>query len=213
MRRLPVFMALAVSSILVLSGCKKQPQEDPRLRELEAENAALRAQLLAEQQQQQQQKKKAQPASPKPRPALSEATRRKLEGSGIKVKESGDSVTLTLPNKILFASGSASLRRSARRALDQSAAVINSDLADANIIVVGHTDNQPIRRTKHLWKTNYQLSVARAKAVAAHLQKSGVGASRISVKGMGEAKPVASNKTSKGRALNRRVEIVVSVTP
>ncbi len=206
MRRLTVLMVMILSSMVILSGCKKQTAEDPRLSDLEAENAALRAQLLAAQQ-------KKPEAAPAPRPALDDATRRKLEGAGIKVRESGDSVTLTLPNKVLFASGSASLRSSARRALDQSAAVIKSDLANADVVVQGHTDSQPIRRTKHLWKTNYQLSLARAKTVASHLRKAGVEAARVSIKGLGSTKPLATNKTTKGRKLNRRVEIVITVTP
>jgi chemotaxis protein MotB len=206
MRRSTLISLIAMSSLLVLSGCRKQTAEDPRISDLEAENAALRAQLL-----------RARQPKPEPRvaarPALDAARRRKLENAGVKVRESGDTLTLTLPNKVLFASGSASLRSSARRALNQSAAVIKSDLASAEVVVEGHTDNQPIRRSKRLWKTNYQLSVARAKSVAAYLRKAGVNPANISVKGLGSTKALATNKTSKGRALNRRVEIVIQITP
>jgi flagellar motor protein MotB len=207
MRSIRLLPISAVLTVLILAGCRRQPVEDPRIRELEAENAALRAQLLAA-----QEKEPVKP-EPAPRPAMDPATRRRLESSGVSVKESGDAVTLTLPNKVLFRSGSAQLQKSAKRALDQSAALIKNELRDASVSVVGHTDNKPIRRTKHLWKNNQELSVARARSVAAHLRKSGVASSRINIRGMGAAKPVASNKTAKGRALNRRVEIVINMTP
>ncbi len=206
MRSFTVITLVAISSLLLLSGCKRQPTEDPRISDLEAENAALRAQLL----QARQPKPKPEAA---PRPALDAARRNKLESAGVKVSEAGDTVTLTLPNKALFASGSASLRSSARRALDQSAAAIKAEYAGDQVVVEGHTDNQPISRSKHRWKTNYELSVARAKSVAAYLRKSGVNPDNIAIKGLGSTKPLATNKTSKGRALNRRVEIVIKITP
>jgi len=201
MRRLSTFAVILAGIALMASGCRKQPQEDPRVRELEAENAALR-QMLSEQ--------PAQPQQPV-KPILDQATRQKLEKTGITVQDTGEALTLTLPNTILFASGSASLKKAAISAIDQSAAVIKTDLPNASVLVLGHTDDQPIRRTKHLWKSNYQLSLARAQAVANQLKKAGVSMAKVTVKGLGDTKPVASNKTRKGRALNRRVEIVVNI--
>jgi chemotaxis protein MotB len=206
MRKTSLIYVLVIGGLLAASGCARQPAEDPRVKELEAENAALRAQLLD------LQRKQAAPA-PAPKPAVDPRRRAALERYGVKVHEGAGAVTLTLPGKVLFASGSAALRSSARRALDQSATVIKTDFRNALVIVEGHTDNQPIRRTKHLWKTNQQLSVARAKSVAAHLRKAGVNPANITIRGHGASKPVATNKTKKGRALNRRVELVIRVTP
>ncbi|EEZ85930.1 conserved hypothetical protein [Vibrio harveyi 1DA3] len=56
---------------------------------------------------------------------------------------------------------------------------------------------------------NQQLTEKRAQAVADHFQAEGIAADRMTVKGMGEANPVASNETREGREENRRVEVVV----
>ena len=56
---------------------------------------------------------------------------------------------------------------------------------------------------------NQQLTEKRAQAVAEHFQAEGIAADRMTVKGMGEANPVASNETREGREENRRVEVVV----
>ncbi len=69
--------------------------------------------------------------------------------------------------------------------------------------IQGHTDSYGNDNS------NMQLSKDRAQAVKDYLVKKGIAASRLSAVGFGETKPVASNKTSKGRALNRRVELIV----
>ncbi len=77
------------------------------------------------------------------------------------------------------------------------------------IKVIGHTDNTPISRTVR-FPSNYELSVERAKSVAA-LLKLGLHRSepRSQTDGKGETAPIASNKTPEGRAKNRRVEIMI----
>ena len=67
----------------------------------------------------------------------------------------------------------------------------------------GHTDSVGTD------KYNQGLSERRAASVTDYLTKRGVDASRISMKGFGESKPIADNKTAEGRARNRRVEIKV----
>jgi len=71
------------------------------------------------------------------------------------------------------------------------------------IIAVGHTDSVGSEAY------NQKLSVRRAEAVKAYIVSKGVEASRVYTEGKGEAQPVADNKTSAGRAKNRRVEIEV----
>ena len=81
-----------------------------------------------------------------------------------------------------------------------------SKLGDMNlevIIAVGHTDS--IGTDAY----NQKLSIRRAEAVKAYLQGKGVDANRIYTEGKGEKQPVADNKSSAGRAKNRRVEIEV----
>ena len=200
--------AILCAALLVASGCSVASRDQARIRELEAENAALRAQLAAPP------PAAPAPAPPEPEPAhplIDPAKRAKLERAGVKVTEKGNTLTLTFPSRILFDSGSAKLKAPAAKALHQPAEIIKEDLPGAKVIVQGHTDSQPINRTKKFWKSNEELSVARAKAVAESLKHSGVEGSRITTQGFGASKPVGDNKTKDGRALNRRVEIVVRI--
>ncbi|GAG02397.1 unnamed protein product, partial [marine sediment metagenome] len=89
---------------------------------------------------------------------------------------------------------------------------IRQHYPDAPIEVRGHTDNVPIRYSK--WKSNYELSCARAQTVVDYMIKShGFNRSQFTVTGCGHDQPVASNATSAGRARNRRAEIVVYRQP
>ena len=85
-------------------------------------------------------------------------------------------------------------------------------LADAGgkMTIVGHTDDSPGARGRT--ETNLALSAARAMAVGRNLQAHGVVESRMSTMGRGAKEPVGDNRTAAGRALNRRVEIVLDRT-
>jgi outer membrane protein OmpA-like peptidoglycan-associated protein len=104
---------------------------------------------------------------------------------------------------ILFETGSAALKISS----DDTLQIISSVIAaspDLKIIVVGHTDNEGAL------DFNIDLSRARAQAVQDRLVSNfGVAADRISAAGVAFLAPVTTNATNEGRALNRRVEIVV----
>ena len=111
-------------------------------------------------------------------------------------------------DRVLFDSGKATLRSEAVPVLEKVAKVLKQEAADQPIGIEGHTDNQPIKRSG--WKDNRALSVARARAVLTYLvHEQGVDPSHISAIGHGEQRPIASNGTSAGRRMNRRVEIVV----
>ena len=74
-------------------------------------------------------------------------------------------------------------------------------------IIEGHTDNQPIKYSG--WKSNWELSAHRALSVLHHLKDTGIAPERLSAIGYGEYRPVASNQSTQGQQLNRRVEIVI----
>jgi chemotaxis protein MotB len=81
-------------------------------------------------------------------------------------------------------------------------------MADYYVGIEGHTDNIPIARSG--WKSNWELSSARALAVLHYLEKEEkISPERLSAIGYGEFQPVASNDTKDGRQANRRVEIVI----
>ena len=111
-------------------------------------------------------------------------------------------------DQVLFDSGKAKLRQDASVVLDTVARVLNEQAAGQPIAVEGHTDNEPIKRSG--WKDNWELSLARARAVLTRLvHDRGIDPSRVAAVGYGEYRPIASNETPQGRRLNRRVEIVV----
>jgi type VI secretion system protein ImpK len=74
--------------------------------------------------------------------------------------------------------------------------------------VIGHTDNVPMSG-RGRYKNNFELSVARANAVAKELSFSFTDPARIQIDGRGEDEPTADNNTNDGRSLNRRVEIMI----
>jgi len=79
-----------------------------------------------------------------------------------------------------------------------------------SVTIEGYTDNIPPQRLKALYATNIILSEARAKMVADYLLTQGIDAGAITVKGMGDANPVASNENEEGRSKNRRIEFILN---
>jgi outer membrane protein OmpA-like peptidoglycan-associated protein len=78
------------------------------------------------------------------------------------------------------------------------------------IIINSYTDDIPPQRLKHLYATNEIIAEARGKLVADYLAEQGIAPSIITVNGMGDADPVASNATEEGRSKNRRVEFILN---
>ncbi|MFQ5462236.1 MAG: flagellar motor protein MotB [Phycisphaerae bacterium] len=112
---------------------------------------------------------------------------------------------IAIEGNVLFAPGKVSLRKDARRTLDAIASTVNGEYADKDILVFGHTDNTPIRKSG--WTDNWQLSSERALAVVRDLSSRGVSKARLVACGCGEHRPRAGNETKADRAKNRRVEI------
>ncbi|MFH1763460.1 MAG: OmpA family protein [Gemmatimonadota bacterium] len=115
-------------------------------------------------------------------------------------------MVINLPQDILFASGSATLGREGRETLSQIATVLG-DFDGRSFQVEGHTDNVPISTTQ--FPSNWELSAARALSVVKLLVTEGVPPDNVSGAGYGEYHPVATNQTTEGRRLNRRIEIVM----
>jgi chemotaxis protein MotB len=120
-------------------------------------------------------------------------------------------ITVTLEDSLLFASGKATLKSSTIRQLDDVVSVIKSRYPGKVVDVIGHTDADPIRRSK--WQDNLQLSCERAMSVTRYMDKHGLSQKQIRSIGRGSADPKDSNSTAAGKAKNRRVEIVVHVKP
>jgi chemotaxis protein MotB len=115
----------------------------------------------------------------------------------------------TLPNSILFGSGQATLMKATSTELNHIQSVLRQKYAGKPIDIVGHTDTDPIKKSK--WKDNWELSAQRALTVARYLIQRGIAEDQIRAVGCGESRPIASNSNATGKAKNRRVEIVVNI--
>ncbi len=106
-----------------------------------------------------------------------------------------------------FDPGSVGLKASALSALAQLATILNSDAANPfEVVVVGHTDNVPIKKSAAQNPTNMHLSAHRAIAVRDALNHDGVQAARFLIAGYGEFRPMVANGPN-GAAQNRRVDV------
>ena len=126
----------------------------------------------------------------------------------IYIKDDGV-VSLTLPTSY-FDPGKVSLKKSAKSDLTKISFLIKQHFHNKVIRIEGHTDNQPIKRKKDKFKTNWELSTARAISVLYYfINECGVNPENIYIAGFGEHSPIADNNTKEGRNQNRRVEIVI----
>jgi chemotaxis protein MotB len=131
------------------------------------------------------------------------------KGYDVAFDPSAGTITVTLPDTILFASGQASLKSATSAPLDHILSVVRQKYSGRQIDVVGHTDSDPIKKSP--WRDNWQLSAERALSVTKYLIDRGIPPDRIRAAGCGEARPIASNATAAGKEKNRRVEIVVHI--
>ncbi len=117
-------------------------------------------------------------------------------------------VYVSMNDKLLFKSASASVEEKGREALKKVANVLTS-YPDIDILVEGHTDNLPIKTSQY--KDNWDLSAARAISIVRILnQEYKIPGSRLNASGKSEYHPVSSNSSTEGRARNRRTEIILS---
>jgi chemotaxis protein MotB len=134
---------------------------------------------------------------------------KKQAGGGGDVQGQNGQITLTMVDKVLFKSGEAELSPDGEQLLMRLGGVLKS--ADKLVEVAGHADNQQVKsEVRELYPTNWELSAARATNVVRYLQEVvGLKPSRLKAAEYGSYRPVASNGTEKGRAKNRRIEILL----
>ena len=188
---------LLLATLFAATGCainiyKKSPKDKAKIEHLSDEVERL-SDLRAEERQQFE--------------GIKRELERQLKGKvGLDVGDRG--LVITLADNILFDSGKAKIKEDANPVLDKIISVIKNKASDKNVGVEGHTDNVPIKYSS--WKSNRELSTARANNVYHYLVKvGGLDPAKITTMGYGEFRPVAANDTDTGRAKNRRVEIVI----
>lgn len=190
-------IVLLVVFSFIFSGCainfyKKSPKDKAKIEELSGE-----VERLSELRQQEKRQFE----------DIKRDLERKLKGkASLEIEERG--LVITLANNILFDSGKAKIKEDAYPVLDKISKTIKMKASDKNIGIEGHTDNVPIKYSG--WKSNRELSTARANNVYHYLvDTGGLEPSRLTTMGYGEYRPIASNDTEEGRSKNRRVEIVI----
>ncbi|HET7171867.1 MAG TPA: flagellar motor protein MotB [Gaiellales bacterium] len=112
-----------------------------------------------------------------------------------------------LTDKVLFDSGHATLKPTATPILTEVSHLLMSTKFSNGIRVEGNTDNVPISGGE--FPSNWELSTARANAVLEFFIHHGVSERRLTVAGFADQNPIAPNDSADGRALNRRVDVVV----
>jgi len=204
-------LAFTIPLLLGLGSCAspkqlKQYQDELRaLREertqLKKENRELRAQNEAYQ-------ASLAEASIRPSAPESVADNPELDALGIDYSMRGGNAVISIPSEVTFAPGKADLTKKGQEALKTVARVLLDKHRDGSFWIEGHTDTDPIKKSK--WESNRELSVERAMAVLHYLvEECSVPDDQCVVAGHGQYEPVTDNDSAAGKARNRRVEIVV----
>ena len=131
-----------------------------------------------------------------------------IDNNEVNVQMLDKGLVITFVSEVLFSSGKADILNDSMGKLSKVAAVLKTTVSDLNVGIEGHTDNVPIKRSG--WKSNWELSTARALSVLHYLvDQEGISPKRLSATGYGEFHPVSLNITKSGKKKNRRVEIVI----
>ncbi len=121
----------------------------------------------------------------------------------IQIQSTEHKIKLVLSEAVLFDSGKTDLKNKAKEIIKPIVQELKK-LPNA-MIVEGHTDNIPI--TRGYYRTNWELSMARAYSVIKYMEQLGMNPEKMAGMGYGEHRPITINTTAKGRAKNRRIEI------
>lgn len=132
-----------------------------------------------------------------------------FEGKGLTVTQKNGKVYVSMDESLLFSTGSTKVDPKGVSALKELAKVLEKN-PDINVMVEGHTDDQPMKGTGDI-KDNWDLSVMRATSVVKILLSSAkIDEKRITAGGRGEFLPIDPSKTSEARKKNRRTEIILT---
>ncbi len=136
--------------------------------------------------------------------SLTDKLRSMIDAGKLSVKIRKGRMLISLPNDVLFDSGSANLKKAGRDAVAQVATAL-VDFSDRQFLVAGHTDDKPIHTQR--FPSNWELSTDRAVVVTRFLIGKGMKAASLGAVGYGEFDPVFPNDSEEHRAQNRRIEI------
>ena len=149
------------------------------------------------------------PPPPKPvaaQPRLAGFLQPEIAAGLVQVQDLADRSVVTIKGDGFFEPGSAVISASVMPLLGRIGQALND--TPGNVLISGHTDNQPIRTLR--FPSNWHLSQARADAVKAELS-SKVKPERMRAEGRADGEPLADNSNPQGRSKNRRVEVTLFV--
>ncbi len=137
---------------------------------------------------------------------LEQALAPEIARGEVEVRTGHEGLVISLREAGFFDSGSAGVKVGSQQAFSRMATLLGE--RQYNLRIEGHTDN--VRIHNNQFTSNWELSTARAtEMIRLLITKYGFAAQRLSAGGYGEYHPIASNSTEAGRALNRRVDVVV----
>jgi chemotaxis protein MotB len=140
------------------------------------------------------------------RKELQQALAPEILRGDVALRSGRDGLVISLREAGFFGSGSAGVMTASQPAFSRIATLLGE--GQYNIRIEGHTDNLRIHNTQY--SSNWELSTARStEMIRLLVVKYGLDPQRLSASGYGEYHPIASNSTEAGRALNRRVDLVV----
>ncbi len=129
-----------------------------------------------------------------------------IDAGKLQVEIRNGLMLVKLPDNILFDPGKTEIKQQGKDAIAQVTQIL-SGIEGRKFQVTGHTDNIPIKSAK--FKSNWELSTARAVEVTKLMIQDGMDPKRLSAAGYADELPVGDNATDDGRRSNRRIEIVV----
>jgi chemotaxis protein MotB len=141
---------------------------------------------------------------------LAKSLQAEIAKGDITIKQVRDRLTINMVDRILFDSGKAQIKPAGLKVLKQVSDVLKN-INEKQIRIEGHTDNVPIKgKLKDRYPSNWELSTARATSVVRYVvEEGGVNSGNLEAVGYADTRPVAENDTEDGRAVNRRIEIVL----
>jgi len=143
--------------------------------------------------------------------ALISDLEKQIENQEITIRAFKDQISVTFVDRILFEFGKAIITSEGEKILQKVGEILRN-VQGKQIRIVGHTDNIPIMpQYRYKFPSNWELSAARSSAVIRYFQKNvHLDPRNLEAVGRSFYEPIVSNKTSEGRAQNRRVEIIIS---
>lgn len=208
----PILILMLAASTLATS-CTARYQDmlrerDDRIRELSGDVARLRGENDELNRRLSTRPEPVEASTPPRQPDSLLSELQKDIGDDAEVSYRKGRISIGVNNRVSFDSGSTALKRSAHKVLQNVSSVLRSKFSGRRFYIEGHTDTDPISKTKDRYRSNRHLSMERADAVAAFLIQQGVPEAAIVTVGYGQFDPLNPSDKS----TNRRVEIVVGET-